>query len=322
LHRPVLLFGPENDPHLQGLCAHLHAGGQAVRLVGTRKGKIGVGVFLDDQGQGTLFVDDKMVDPAAIFVRTLPPRHGPDLLFDLQARFASESVLVDAAMARGRRAQVRAFVQVAHARGVPMINPPVPAFFQPDKVLDLMAAGEAGLFPVPTRLTPFGRLGEPWGRILAKSPAGGAPARFFAPQAHSEGSEGRNEGGPQADPMLLQPFVEGSLLRTLILDGKIIATGMLRQWKGPDHRQDPRFVAGALSYEEGQLDVDQAAALLAFVRRRKLRFCSCEFLRPDAGGPDRFVECNPSPAWLELEEALQVPITGMVAEALLSPGAS
>jgi hypothetical protein len=118
-----------------------------------------------------------------------------------------------------------------------------------------------------------------------------------------------------ADPLLLQPWVNGDLLRILFLDNKVLAAGRLSGVRSADHRSDEAYQSGELAYVPMTLGPALLAALLTFIGERALGLCSVEVIQPSKGEPI-FLECNVAPAWLELEKDLGLPLTEQIAEHL------
>jgi glutathione synthase/RimK-type ligase-like ATP-grasp enzyme len=319
LERQILLFGALEDAHLDAVEAALKKRQADVVRVSSRALPLPLELHLAS-GEGlSLFLGGNQARLKSALIRALPPRQGPQVLQHLDQRVPARDVLHDAAMARGRRALARAFFVAAQKQGVRLLNPPSAAFFFPDKVSDLDLAQRLGLPIPPTHVV--GRAeqlplsmaqlgGDGSDPIIAKPPAGGAPARFLRP------SDPPESAALAADPLLLQPFLKGALIRLLILNGEVLAVGALEGWQGPDHRQDPDFVDGTRDFVATKLSVPLLGKIRAFAEARGLDLCSVELLQV-AGQEGIFLECNPAPAWLRLEAGTKSPITAKIAEALM-----
>ncbi|MFL6281843.1 MAG: MvdC family ATP-grasp ribosomal peptide maturase [Pyrinomonadaceae bacterium] len=281
--------------------------------------EIRLSATLAPEGAENLFVlgsdEVKLSEVRAVWARRMWP---PRLSGNLDERFR-------AACARESAAALDAFFDgLGTARWV---NDPQRERAAENKLLQLRAARESGLDIPPTLLTNDAARARAFyeaegGRVVAKllrplsTSMGDAPFFLYTSDVRAEDIEALDT--LRHCPVVFQRKIEKRReLRVAYVAGRTF-TGALDASASARGRTDWRLAeADECSWSHAQLPPQLAAQLKSLMRRLGLVYGAIDLIEtPD--GRHVFLEVNPGGEWGMLEHDLDLPISGAIADALLS----
>jgi len=304
------IFGPAHFPQCQTLACALHARGAEVFTVDTRA-TLPIVWSLDSMRIAGLSIDD--IDGA--FVQAIPPRQ-PALAerrrAGTPARDLSDADWFDG-LARGDAARdlVVAALDVLHARGRPVLNPPAGGTYVQRKLRDLSDAHDGGLLVPETVVTSdrtelaafIEHMRDAGFETVTKPVRGGAHTRLV--DAVKAGDE----------PLLLQQRIPGEDVRVIFLDDDMLLAAASPPSSHVDHRRDPLYQAGRADVRTTAIDDDTRVRLQTLMKKRGLRFVGID-LKRDREGRLFFLEMNTAPIFEEVANRLAIDVAGALAETL------
>ena len=291
----VFLLGKAGDRHLEALAKACEGAGLRTHLLNSRQLPSGPALSID--------LDLKEVRIEGQLVKAIFARHLPSLAPALTRPERFSRAQCTKAIREG--AEIRdawlAALSLLEQAQVPVLNPPFHFSLDQHKVRQLLWAKEAGLeIPRTQVVSGFAPSISPKSQELIQKGLRGGSVR----------SPAQREGA-----FFLQTKLSGLPSRVTMLDGRVLTSAFLEGTTTLDYRECPRFISGELRWKVIKCPQHVSEALCALSKRLRLRFHASDFVISDTTW--RFLEMNPSPAWLDVERDLNVPITKEIANALL-----
>jgi len=304
------ILGAAADPQSAALRGELEARGARVLMVESQGLNRGQTWSQTEEG---LSVDGQSLDGAAAwFLRylmaPLPPSFERDETYQL-----FDDWYVSYMQRRERAACQLSWLLELGRRGVPVVNPPQHTSAVQLKPFQLQAARAVGLC-LPTTLIS----NDPWqvrafceglAEVVYKPSLGGGPCRLLDAEAR------RRLGEITAAPVTFQERVRGTPVRATLLGERLISAASVAS-EAIDYREDPRYLAGEAALEEIELPAPLIEQLGSLLRECGLLFAGVDLIRRD-DGTWVFLEANPAPVYLEVEDRLGHPVTQALAAYLL-----
>jgi glutathione synthase/RimK-type ligase-like ATP-grasp enzyme len=198
-------------------------------------------------------------------------------------------------------------------RGVPVVNPPTHGQLVQLKPLQLSIAASVGLATPRTLITSdpvrAAAFLDQVGDAIYKPSMGGGPCCAVDAEARAR------LGEIAAAPVTFQERIRGTPLRLIMADARVLAA-VTSPSDAVDHRTSAAFVAGKQRYQRHAPSSELLARCQALLQGCGLRFSAIDFMLRGDGTPI-FLEANASPVYLDVEEAIGLPITEQLADFLL-----
>ena len=306
------IVGSPADLQVGAVAAKLRSFGAAVAIVDPTGLERGEGVSSD--GHRFFFGGDPLDDVGAFWLRHSPKTMPPT--FTIDERY----VLFDDWFARymALREQHGFFfswlIERSH-RGVPIINPVELAAQIQLKPFQLSAASARGLaLPRtcitndPARVHAFVReIGRP-GDVVFKPTMGGALVEVLDEVALAR------LGRVTRAPVTFQEKIIGDNVRLTVVDDEVVSAVRIPA-DTLDFRADDAYRAGATVYEGVDVPDEVAAGCRALLKDVGLVISGIDFIVRD--GVWFFLEANPAPIWLDIEQKTGAGISTAIAALLL-----
>ncbi len=318
----ILLLSSPEDGHARAVLRALASRGEEARILDLARlpARADVDLRLDTGGARLLLRDGR---------RTVEPARARAIWWRRPGRVALPAGLDDRRVRRASEQQWReALAGLWHATSARWVNDPVREDVASRKILQLVAAREAGLAIPRTCVTTRPARARAFVRACGRAPGGGwnAVSKLLAHTEDARRETRRVEDGDLGAldavrwvPLQLQEYVDGVDLRVTVAGRSLFAAEV--DARGTGHDADWRLMpwdVGRARLRPARLPAPVARRLLALASRLGLAYAAFD-LRRRPGGEHVFLEVNPGGQWLFVEAATGLPITDAVARLLAPP---